>query len=206
MNRCSSRVCTAGGHYSSDVVKTIAPALVAVVIAFSFEGLIDAQPAGDKPERTNSLNRFLSNFAEDAATRYTVGFTDLNGDGKPEAIVYLVSNEWCGSGGCTALILAQSGASWRQVTKITLVNLPIRAFATRSHGWRDLGVQVRGDNGNPGHEALLHFDGMTYPENPSTVPEFRATGLKSQAIVTSTQGAISVRARDRSADLERRVK
>jgi hypothetical protein len=33
-------------------------------------------------------------------TRYLSTTVDLNGDGKPETIVYILGSNWCGGGGC----------------------------------------------------------------------------------------------------------
>src|SRR5260370_29926519 len=65
----------------------------------------DVQP----PAAEKSLKRFLQTFDDDKTTRYAAAFRDLDGDGTPEAIVYLMSNEWCGSGGCNTLILKRDG-------------------------------------------------------------------------------------------------
>jgi hypothetical protein len=101
---------------------------------------------------------------------YKVAFVDLNADNSPEAVVYVEGREWCGSGGCNTLILRRDGSSYRIVTATTITRPPIRVLQSRSHGWRDLSIWVEG-GGNPrGYEALLPFDGKTYPSNPSVSP------------------------------------
>ena len=64
-----------------------------------------AAPASAQPSRDAELHAFLQErFAEDRAnypdTRYASGWADLNGDGRPEALVYMMSGNYCGSGGC----------------------------------------------------------------------------------------------------------
>jgi hypothetical protein len=59
-------------------------------------------------DRGQSLRLFLQKISHNRDTRYVAAFTDLNGDGQPEAIVYLISPEWCGSGGCSMFILQQN--------------------------------------------------------------------------------------------------
>ena len=49
---------------------------------------------------------------------------------------------------------------------ITIVNAPVRLLATRSRGWRDLGVHVAG-GGARASDARLPFDGTAYAVNPS---------------------------------------
>ncbi|HLV88820.1 MAG TPA: hypothetical protein VKV39_17675 [Candidatus Sulfotelmatobacter sp.] len=88
---------------------------------------------------------------------------DLRDDRTKEAIVYLSSNGWCGTGGCTMLILAPEGTSYRVVTKVPAVRLPIRVLDAKSNGWRDIGVVARKSGVEPLYEAILSFDGNSYP-------------------------------------------
>ena len=113
-------------------------------------------------------------FPEDGVgTRYFDAYYDLNGDGQPEAIVYVAGRAFCGSGGCSLLILAAEGASYRVVTRTTVTRAPIRVLARTSHGWRSIGVWVQGGGIQPGYEAELRFDGKRYPSNPSVAPTRR---------------------------------
>jgi uncharacterized protein YecT (DUF1311 family) len=131
----------------------------------------------------SSLRIFLQSFDKDKGTRYIAAFRDLNGDGKAEAIVYLVSNEWCGSGGCNTLILARDGDSWRIITNMTVTQLPIRVLTKSSHGWRSIGVWVQGGSILPGYEAEMDFDGKTYPANPTAPPARRLDGIPTGAAI-----------------------
>ena len=80
---------------------------------------------------------------------------------------------FCGSGGCALYIYTPAGASWRQVAELTIVNAPVRLLNTRSHGWRDLAVHVRGGGIEVPYEARIRFDGRTYASNPSMAPRIR---------------------------------
>lgn len=104
----------------------------------------------------------------DADARYAVAYTDLNGDGRDEAIVYFQSRGSCGSGGCRLYVLSSRRGFWRRVSGHTLVRAPIQVLRTRHRGWRDLTVWTRG--GLQGYHAVLPFDGHTYPLNPSVPP------------------------------------
>src|ERR1019366_6602930 len=107
---------------------------------------------------------------QQGATRYSSAFVDLKDDGTKEVIVYLSGRGWCGIGGCSMLILAPEGTSYRVVTKTTITRLPIRVLATKSNGWHDISVVVAGGGTQPGYEAELSFDGKTYPSNPYCSP------------------------------------
>ena len=115
-----------------------------------------------------SLQQFLSAWDKES-TPHITAFEDLNEDGKPEAIVYL-SNPWCGSGGCTTLILKQDKSSWKVVTKIVGAQSPIRVLSKTSHGWHNIGVLVAGGGIIDGYEAELAFNGKTYPKYPANIP------------------------------------
>ena len=122
------------------------------------------------------LASFLRGFfagrdgADEHQERYTAAFVDLSGHGRSEAIVHLLSNGWCGSGGCTTLVLEDRNGAFRLVSEIPISNPPIRVLTTRSHGWRDLGVMVSGGGIRRAYEAKLSFDGSTYPTDPTVSP------------------------------------
>ena len=148
-------------------------ALLGCLALLSSGASLRAQPS----DEDRSLHEYLlARFHEDRAdypdTRYVSAFADLDGDRRPEALVYLISGAFCGSGGCKWLVLTREGRSWRVVADTTVTNAPIRLLATSSHGWRDLAVTVAG-GGARAHEALLAFDGHTYPRNPSVARPLR---------------------------------
>ena len=113
------------------------------------------------------LIRFLQDYADSnggtKTTEYTAVLVDLRDDGTKEAIVYLSSNGWCGTGGCTILILAPEGTSFSVVSKIPAVRLPIRVLTTKANGWHDLGVVGRKSGTEPLYESVLSFKGKSYP-------------------------------------------
>jgi hypothetical protein len=164
--------------------------MVAVMAGFMFlVASCLAQPQ-HQPSATqgNSLKKFLQSYVgvptdENIATRYSATFVDLRDDGTQEIIVYLTSDGWCGTGGCTTLILAPEGTSYRIVTTITVVRLPIRVLATKSNGWHDISVVTRINGIEPTYEAILSFDGKSYPSNPSMPPARRLDGKVEGQIV-----------------------
>jgi len=136
-------------------------------------------PASAQP-RSEPLPTFLQrHFAEAresaADSRYSIAWIDLNGDPRPEALVYLRGRYWCGSGGCNLLVIAADRGSWRIVTEIGVSRPPVMVLDSRSRGWRDLAVSVSGGGIAPGYQARLSFDGRSYPDNPTVdgVPRLR---------------------------------
>jgi hypothetical protein len=144
--------------------------------------------ANVKPSAEESLRKFLQTLDDNKDTHYIAVFRDLNGDAIPEAIVYLVSSDWCGSGGCSMFILTQDGASWRVVTRTTITQPPIRVLTSTSNGWHNIGVWVEGGGIRKGYEAELRFNGKSYWKNPSTAPKL-AGKQAGEAVIASIDGS-----------------
>ena len=99
--------------------------------------------------------------------RYLYNLVDLNGDGKPEAVAYILS--CCGSGGCNMLILQPKGAGYRLVTEMTVTQSPIVISKNKTNGWSDL-IEYAEGGGMPLTYVIMRFNGRTYPTNPSAAP------------------------------------
>jgi hypothetical protein len=113
---------------------------------------------------TEVLQKYIGTpDAETKTTEFAAAFVDLRDEGTREAIVYLSSNGWCGTGGCTMLILAPEGTSYRVISKIPVVRLPIRVLTTKTNGWHDIAVVGRKSGTEPLYESVLSFDGKSYP-------------------------------------------
>lgn len=114
--------------------------------------------------------------SHDSDVRFAYSSLDLNGDRTKELIVHIMGRRLCGSGGCPTLVLEPEGESYKLITEITITRLPIRVFVSTSNGWRDISVRVKGGGVLKGYEAVLCFDGNTYPSNPTIAPAKRARG------------------------------
>ena len=158
--------------------------LIKVVVATSFCMLLAAsclaQPQHQPSSSQNdSLRKFLQEYAgshgssADKTMFYFPAFVDLADDGTQEVVVYVTGNIWCGSGGCTVLVLAPKDSSYKVVTKITISRLPIRILTTKSNGWHDIAIRVHGGGIRRAYDSKLSFNGKTYPSNPSAPPARR---------------------------------
>ncbi|WP_424363476.1 hypothetical protein [Methylocystis parvus] len=150
--------------------------LIALLLCYSFAGggIAAAQSSKNSDASSSaSLKKYLQTLGDDKQARYVAAFEDLDGDGTPEAIVYMLGGEWCGSGGCDTIILQQKGESWKTVTDISITQPPVRVLRSSSKGWRNLAVSVGGGGIPVGYEAELRFDGKSYPDNPTTPPAKR---------------------------------
>ena len=90
---------------------------------------------------------------------------DLNDDGKNEHFVQLYGPYFCGSGGCTFLLLDNN---MKIVNRFTVTDAPIYRSKTKTNGWHDLIVLSRNDSENPEY-IHLKFDGRKYPSNPTII-------------------------------------
>lgn len=93
---------------------------------------------------------------------YFLSEVDLNGDGKMETFIGLQGPYFCGSGGCTVILLDDKG---KQVNRFTVTDYPIWVSNEQSMGWKNLVF------GSRGKQHLMKFNGKAYPSNPSLEPE-----------------------------------
>jgi putative lipoprotein len=160
---------------------------------------VAAAPATAQPGSNESLHAHLQRqFADQAEfdpdARYSMARADLNGDGREEALVLMRARSWCGTGGCTMLVLTPERSGWRTISRVSVTYAPVRLLPTRSRGWRDLSVRVGGGGIRAG-EVTLRFNGRTYPSNPSTLAAQRAR---------RTPGAVAISEADEGRLLYRR--
>jgi len=128
------------------------------------------------------LKVFLQNYLKsgssefDKTTRYSAAFADLSGAKMPEVVVYVSGRAWCGSGGCSMLVLRPDGASFTVITRTTITRPPIRVLQATTNAWHDLGVRVQGGGILAGYTAVLSFNGKAYASNPTVPPARQLAG------------------------------
>ncbi|MDY2586821.1 hypothetical protein [Winogradskyella aquimaris] len=83
---------------------------------------------------------------------------DLNSDGKNEVFVNFLTSYFCGSGGCTILLLSND---LEPITKFTVTRTPLFAEQTIKNGWRILLTRSEGEL------KELTYNNGAYPSNPS---------------------------------------
>jgi hypothetical protein len=107
--------------------------------------------------------------------RYLYNRVDLNGDGRPETLVYLSALAWCGSAGCVACVFQTVEGRYELVTHISGVEAPVIVSRKRTNEWNELIGYVRWGEVE-GHTlrdyyAVLRYDGRTYPDQfPGSPP------------------------------------
>jgi hypothetical protein len=142
--------------------------LIAALIVIGPAAASAQRPAG------SSLHTFLQrefrDLRADRTARYMLAWADLDGDRRPEAIVYLQAQGYCGTGGCTLFIYRAEGRSWRRVADQPTNQLPIRVLNARHHGWRDIASRARMlvSDHFVRYEERMIFNGRTYPVAATT--------------------------------------
>lgn len=95
---------------------------------------------------------------------------DLNGDGRPEAIVLFTGEDWCVQTGCSLVVFQEEETGYRPVSHITRARMPVLIGPESNFGWRDLMVQSGGGPA-PIKTVRLGFTGKGYPANALLQPE-----------------------------------
>lgn len=116
---------------------------------------------------------------------YYYNRVDLDGDGRPEVLVFLFGRNVCGNGGCSLLIFKLANGEYQLVTDIALARNPVIVSTHKTHGWRDLILFVSGGGILPGHYVVLAYDGRTYAEN-ATSGEPIARGVRGTAYLVGS--------------------
>jgi putative lipoprotein len=105
---------------------------------------------------------------------YQVARVELSA-GKEQALVLLHAASFCGSCGCTLLVLEHEANAWSLVSDISCVGRTVRVGDARSHGWRDLVIDA-------GDSFVLRFDGHSYPPSPQDGERVPAGSVAGTAI------------------------
>ena len=85
---------------------------------------------------------------------------DLNNDGKKEIFVNFMTPYFCGTGGCSILLLNDK---IEPITKFTVTRTPLYVEKSAENGWRNLLTQ------SEGNWRKLIYKENSYPTNPSMV-------------------------------------
>ena len=94
--------------------------------------------------------------------RYVYSRVDLNGDGRDEALVYLLGSIFCGTGGCNLLILTPgAGGGYSLVNSFPISRTPVIVSPGKAEGWNDI-WRLESGGGAPASYVRHSFDGKRY--------------------------------------------
>ncbi|MBK0370563.1 hypothetical protein [Flavobacterium agrisoli] len=98
---------------------------------------------------------------------------DLNGDAIPETFIRFSSPYFCGSGGCTFLLL---DADMKLINSFSVSDGPFYITKEIQNGWPVLNIT----SGNA--LRIVVFNGKKYPSNPSVLPKVTTAPTDAQVI------------------------
>lgn len=126
-------------------------------------------PQSTDQQTANNLRNFLKSYTAndyeyltDLDKRFQFFKVDLNGDGNEEIFVRFMGPNFCGTGGCTFLLLDKYG---EVITRFTVTRAPIFIETKKVNGWSLLLVR------DSGVFKELIFENGSYPDNPSVLPK-----------------------------------
>ncbi len=115
-----------------------------------------------------AINDYIAAQRGPAHSQYEYSITDLNADGRRDALVLfnLPYGHWCGWAGCTMAVFDGSGDEFELQSEIRNVRGPLVVAENSTNGWRDIIVRVTGTHMSD-KNVVLQFENGTYPENPA---------------------------------------
>ena len=127
------------------------------------------QQSVDKQLASNIKNFLVNDYLKDdlqfipkEQRKFQFYKIDLNGDGNNEIFVRFLTSYFCGSGGCTFLLLDKYGEI---ITKFTVTREPFWVEQKKENGWAIILVK------DSGVFKELKFENGSYPGNPSVLPK-----------------------------------
>lgn len=126
-------------------------------------------PESEDEQMSKNIANYLANdFAkndlkslETNDRKFQMYLIDLNGDGKDEYFVRLYGTYYCGSGGCTFLLLDRYSEI---ITKFSVTDAPIYVSSEKENGWDVLYLL------SDGKYRKTVYGKKGYPSNPSVLP------------------------------------
>ncbi len=126
-------------------------------------------PQSTDPQTASNLQNFLKSYTQadyefltENDKRFQFYRVDLNDDGNQEIFVRFMGPYFCGSGGCTFLLLDSYG---EVITRFTVTRAPIFIEPKKVNGWSLLLVR------DSGVFKELVYENGSYPGNPSVLPK-----------------------------------
>jgi hypothetical protein len=102
---------------------------------------------------------------EEIKAHYACEGVDLNSDGREEVLVYIMGSFFCGSGGCTLLVLLEvPEGGYAVVSDFPKTRLPVTVSSARNNGWSDTSSPSKQDAFNPKKPSQRKMPEMRVPD------------------------------------------
>lgn len=112
------------------------------------------------PDYAEAVRNYARSFPDYKRTQ-ALRFSAASIPGTDLTVAYVSGTPFCGSGGCTVLMLRKTAHSFDILGEEELVFGPVILLPTRRAGYPELGVWKRGYP-DGGHEVAISFDGRRY--------------------------------------------
>ncbi|GAA4494300.1 hypothetical protein [Pseudaeromonas paramecii] len=164
---------TLGSRQAAQPVPDTPPA---AVLPVSLSAASTADPQVEQALR----DYFVMSRSDPHQASYRYGLLDLNGDGRPEALVQM---NWCSGGQCVWLIFQGQAQGYRFAARIEALAEPFYVASHTQRGWHDLLAP-----GMAGAWVQLSHDGISYPVRTNGAPLASASLLEGATKVAFGQG------------------
>jgi heat shock protein HslJ len=150
----------------------------------------ETEPDADLEAAIRDVFRDYRDQGASRPARYYYNRVDLNGDRRPDVIVYLTGQYFCGSGGCTILVFQSTGRGYRPIGTIPTSRHPIIITNSETNGWRDL-VRPTSGGGASLNYSWLRFQRGEYRDDDDVRSNSTITGRAAIANpLTETSGIV----------------
>ncbi len=129
---------------------------------------IQSETQRDREVEESLIKAFSLKKGEDIIYYY-YNKIDLDGDNKPEVIVYAYGPVLSEPDGDSGLVLKEINEGYKVISHFTSLHTPITISDETTNGWKNIILDVFGDGIVPG-KAVMKFDGKSYPTNPLIQP------------------------------------
>ncbi|MCD8496604.1 MAG: hypothetical protein LRZ85_00050 [Alphaproteobacteria bacterium] len=118
-----------------------------------------------------SVRGFLKDNGAPLYSEFEFTRTDLNADGRRDALVLLKNpyGFWCGGHGCTMLVMRANDDSFSLVNFVQPIRAPLKISNQTMNGWKTMIARVSGRTNEPKDVALM-FDGQAIRRTPPPCP------------------------------------
>lgn len=156
-----------------------------VVSLSAQERAVEDSLAGDEPSSGVRLGvkEFVAKQRGSFPVPFQYAMADLNGDNVNDALVLLSGSDWCGTGGCTLLVLKGGpNGSFSLLSSTTVADNPVRVSGSRQPGvWAPILVY----SGHRG-DMYLTYSAKGYPGNATSARKAsKAEANASTSLITS---------------------
>jgi heat shock protein HslJ len=154
----------------------------------------ETEPDADLEAAIRDVYRDYRNQNSANPARYHYNRVDLNGDRRPDVLVYLTGQYFCGSGGCTILVFQSTGRGYRAVGTIPTSRSPIIITDNQTNSWKDL-IRPTSGGGARLNYSWLRFQRGEYREDEEVRSNSTITGRAAIANPLSETSGIVLRPR-----------